>query len=136
MTPRYTDKKAKCSAADARVLLGHAKAYLTAAELMLDDLESDESTVATGNAVLAAIAAADAMCCALAGQRPRGENHRCAADFLEEVTGDKALGGRLRDAIDLKESGHYGSSNVTDARANRAVRAAKALITAAEERVH
>ena len=102
---------------------------------MLSSEATEESTVATGNAVLAAIAAADALCCVLAGERYRGNDHRRAADLLERVTGDKALGTALREAIDLKDQGHYGLVNVQVSRAKKAVRRAAALVAAAERSV-
>jgi len=97
------------------------------------DEQSEHTTVATGNAVLAAIAASDALCCELSGQHHRGEDHRAAADYLEEVTGDRQLGAALRDALDLKDSGHYGLANVSKANAAKAIRRARKLVEAANE---
>ncbi|MGH9090331.1 MAG: hypothetical protein ACRDZR_02960 [Acidimicrobiales bacterium] len=101
----------------------------------MDDEQSEHTTVATGNAVLAAVAASDAICCALAGERHRGEDHRAAAGFLEQVTGDRHLGSALRDALDLKDSGHYGLSNVSKANAAKAIRRAQRLLDAGSELV-
>jgi hypothetical protein len=115
--------------------LQQAKVYLDVAEMVMSVEESAECTVATGNAVLAAIAASDAMCCALSGQRHRGDDHRAAADLLGEVTGDKKLAAALREAIDLKDAGHYGLNNLSSARARKAIRRAKILVAAAEERI-
>ena len=109
--------------------------YLEMAEMVLSSEDSAQSTVATGNAVLAAIAAADALCCALAGERYRGSAHRRAADFLEKVTGDKALGTALRDAIYLKDQGHYGLANVQVSTAKKAIRRAASLVASAERSV-
>lgn len=50
------------SRADARTRLKTARMYLTAAELIVDEAAEEAATVATGNAVLAGIAAADAIC--------------------------------------------------------------------------
>lgn len=47
--------------------LERARKYHEVAELMLAE-GSEYASVATGNSVLAGIAAADAVCCALAGQ--------------------------------------------------------------------
>ncbi len=73
-----------CNRADALVRLAQAKLYLEVAEVAMADEQSEHTTVATGNAVLAAIAASDALCCALSGQHHRGEDHRAAADYLED----------------------------------------------------
>jgi hypothetical protein len=109
--------------------------YLTAAELILDESADEAATVATGNAVLAGIAAADAICAYASGERYRGPDHRAAADHLERVTGDRALGRTLRDLIDLKDAGHYGISNVSRANATRALRRAGRLMAEATARV-
>ena len=87
--------------------------YLIAAELMVDEATDEAATVATGNAVLAGIAAADALCGYASGERYRGPDHRAAADYLERVTGDESLGLTLRELVDLKDAGHYGVGNVS-----------------------
>ena len=122
-----------CSRADGRVRLAQATLYLEVAEVAMTDEQSEHTTVATGNAVLAAIAASDALCCALSGQHHRGEDHRAAADYLEEVTGDRQLAAALRDALDLKDSGHYGLANVSKTNAAKAIRRARKLVDAATE---
>jgi hypothetical protein len=55
--------------------------YLVAAELMVDEATDEAATVATGNAALAGIAAADAICGYASGERYRGPDHRVAADY-------------------------------------------------------
>jgi hypothetical protein len=58
------------------------------------DLVIDESTrtefanVAAGLAVLAGVAASDAICCVRLGKRHRGEDHRGAATLLAEAVPD------------------------------------------------
>jgi len=44
--------------------------------------------VAAGNAVLAGIAASDAICCVRLGCRHRGEDHRGATELLKTATVD------------------------------------------------
>lgn len=87
-----------------------------------------EATEAMGNAVLAGIAAGDAICCAAAGSRYRGGDHRRAADHLEAATGDRSLAALLRDLVDLKDAGHYGLRDVAAGRAKAAVRKARRLV--------
>jgi len=123
-----------CTPADARTRLRQAQLYLEAAELIQAEELAEAATVATGNAVLAAIAAADAICCAAAGVRSRGQDHRQAIDLLQEVTGDRALARALREVLDLKDAGHYGLSNVTTANCTAALRRARTLVDAAAER--
>lgn len=103
--------------------------------MVLSEEAGVESTVATGNAVLAAIAAADAICCAAAGERSRGQDHSAASDLLRRVTGDDSLASLLDDALDLKDAGHYGLDNVKQANAQRALRKAAQLVAAARQRV-
>ncbi|MBK5222735.1 MAG: hypothetical protein JJE52_07640 [Acidimicrobiia bacterium] len=121
--------------ADARTRLETAKMYLTAAELIVDETVDEASTVANGNAVLAGIAAADAICADASGERYRVPDHRAAADHLERVTGDKVLGRTLRELVDLKDAGHYGVSNVSRTNARKALRRASRLIAEAAARL-
>jgi hypothetical protein len=102
--------------------------YLKAAELVQSEELAEAATVATGNAVLAAIAAADAICCAAAGVRCRGQDHRQAIALLQEVTADAGLARALRDVLDLKDAGHYGLSNVSSENCLTALRRARALL--------
>jgi hypothetical protein len=132
---RATSRTEDCSPSDARTRLGHARLYLEVAETVLSAETGNEATVATGNAVLAAIAAADAICCAVSGRRYRGQDHHEAAAHLEKVTGDRDLGSMLRDVIALKDAGHYGLGNVVVSRAKSAVRKATQLVAEAERRV-
>ena len=70
-----------------------ARMYLMAAELILDEAADEAATVATGNAVLTDIAAADAICGYASGERYPGPDHRAAAHHLERVTGDRRSAG-------------------------------------------
>ncbi|WP_337062371.1 hypothetical protein [Kineococcus sp. G2] len=124
-----------CTAVDARTRLRQAQLHLEAAELVQSEELSEAATVATGNAVLAAIAAADAICCASAGVRSRGQDYRQAIALLQEVTADAALARALREILDLEDAGHHGLSNVSSANCLAALRRAKALVEAAVVRV-
>jgi hypothetical protein len=124
-------RTAACTAADARTRLRQAQLYLEAAELVQSEDLAEAATVATGNAVLAAIAAADAICCHAAGARSRGQDHRQAIGLLQEVTGDAALAKALREVLDLKDAGHYGLSNVSSANCTAVLRRARTLVDAA-----
>jgi hypothetical protein len=82
-----TSRTSPCGAADATSRLRTAQAYLDVAELVLGERDRDEYlNVAAGVAVIAGIAASDAICCARLGRHPRGDNHRSAADILRQVT--------------------------------------------------
>jgi hypothetical protein len=132
---RKTNRTQDCTPSQARTRRRQAELYLDVAESVLANEAGEEATVATGNAVLAGIAAADAICCALSGQRYRGSDHRRAADHLETVTGDRSLARHMRDLIDLKDTGHYGLEDVRSSRATAAVRKATHLVQAARDHV-
>jgi hypothetical protein len=88
--------------------------------------------VAVGLAVLAGIAAADAICMAATGERYSGQDHTAAADLLGRV--DRNLGRRLRNLVDLKPGSHYGGSLLNVRNRTEAIRAARALVDNAADR--
>lgn len=74
---RPAPRTGTCGAAQARTRLQHAKAFLTAAELVLDDdTDPANAGVAAALAVLAGVAASDAACCAQLRKRHRGSPAR------------------------------------------------------------
>ncbi|MHB2023616.1 MAG: hypothetical protein ACYCO3_09850 [Mycobacteriales bacterium] len=120
---------------DARVRLRSAEAYLEVADLVLQERSRVEMPgVAAGLAVLAGIAAADAICAQRLGQVHRGEDHRAAGDLLKQATGDgRKLAATFRRLIDIKDEAHYGLTIVSPQRARGAVRAARLLVDGARE---
>jgi len=127
-------RTAKCSIKDANLRLKAARAYLDVAELILDDDREEFASVAAGNAVLAGIAAADALCCKGLGVRARGRDHREAAELVKSASANgprhKTLLNRL---LDLKDEAHYGFLDVSATRASRAVKTARELVQSANE---
>lgn len=108
-----------------------AQKYLEVAELV----EADNGTavnVCIGIAVLAGIAAGDAISIAAIGERYSGPDHAAAADLLARV--DPELGKRLRDLVNLKPASHYGNSLLSQSNRTRALRAAAALVEEAARR--
>jgi hypothetical protein len=132
---RKAGRTQDCSPREAMTRLRQAELFLEVAELALSEEPGEHATVAVGNAVLAAIAAADAICCASAGVRYRGQDHRRAADYLAEVTGNRALAGLLRDVVDLKDASHYGLTNLAGRQARSALRKAEQIVAAARDQV-
>lgn len=108
-----------------------AEKYLEVAELAASE-DGAAINVAVGVAVLAGIAAGDAICIEGIGERHAGPNHTEAAVLLGRV--DKALGDELRDLVALKPGSHYGDSLLGGRDRTRALRAARSLVTAARER--
>jgi len=123
-----------CTVREARRRLVTAVAYLEVAELILVDERSEFAGVAAGNAVLAGIAAADAICGKGLKKCFRGEDHRQAADLLEDAffDGPKCKKTLLR-LLDLKDAAHYGFQEFSRVSAQKAVKLAKVLVGSAED---
>ena len=124
-----------CTAADARALARYAAAYLDTAKRVRDEGGEGADHVATGNAVLAAIAASDAICGALLGERSRGTDHRDAVRLLGSIRRDdaKRLADALMQSLDTKDAAHYGIASVARDAQVRALRAAETLVAVARE---
>lgn len=141
-------RRRPCTADDARTRAAHARAYLETAKLIGSEADKPDEVnfnhVAAGNAVLAAIAASDALCCKLLGERSRGQDHRDAVGLLAQVrfgAGTDALQARrardlsraLATALDLKDDSHYGTLMIGLNELRRLIRAAELLVSAASE---
>jgi hypothetical protein len=114
-----------CGAGEARRRREVAEKYLEAAELMADEPEAAAGNVLVGVALLAGIAAGDAVCCVSLGQRYRGTDHSEAVRLLART--DRDLSDELAKLIRLKSTSHYGSSFVTADNRRQALRAASKL---------
>jgi hypothetical protein len=140
-------RRRPCTPADTRIRAAHARAYLETAKLIHSEANKPDDVnfnhVAAGNAVLAAIAASDALCCKLLGERSRGQDHREAVGLLEQVRfgeGTAATQARraqhlaraLATALDLKDDSHYGTLMIGSPELRRLIRAAETLVAAAE----
>lgn len=131
MTPqmRVTD----CTVREARQRLRSARAYLEAAELIRGDDREGYAGVAAGNAVLAGIAAADAICGKGLKKCFRGEDHGQGAEILETAShdGPKCKKALLR-LLDLKDAAHYGFGGFSKTNAQKAVKLARELVSSAD----
>ena len=77
MSPRGGSRTQQCGAEHARTRLSQARAFLEVADLVGDEHDNVATPgVAAALAVLAGIAASDAACCAVPGERSRGQDHR------------------------------------------------------------
>lgn len=108
-----------------------AEKYLEVAELAATE-DGIANNVAIGLAVLAGIAAGDAICIAAVRERYSGKDHLAAAHFLQRI--DKASGDELLTLIELKSVSHYGFEVLGDRQRIRAMRAARSLVLAARHR--
>lgn len=133
MSPRPSGRVSTCGAAEAGTRLEHARAFLEVATLVghqEDELATPNVTASL--AVLAGIAASDAVCCAALGQRARGQDHRLAADLLGQVVEVGVPMARdLRRLLAIKDDAHYGVLHVSNQRVSAAIRQATRLVEAA-----
>ncbi len=124
----------QCDAADARKRLGDAEKYLEVAELVAGEDSLESHNVATGLAVLAGIAAADAACCKALGESSRGPDHRDAARFLSRIApGGEVAANNFERLVGLKDKAHYSFLNVSAQDRTGAIRRAGQLIDFARE---
>lgn len=126
-----------CTPHEARQRLRTAEAYAQVADLVLSETERDEYlNVAAGLAVLAGIAASDAICGARLRLIHRGQDHRQAADLLRRAVpdGDK-LAGQLLRLLDVKDSAHYGVDVVVPRKARDSLTVAQRLVARANQEV-
>ena len=119
-------KQRPCTAADARARLSQAKGHLLAADLMIDE----HTDVSASDAVLAGIAAADALCCHHLRMRSADGDHARAVDLLGTI--DKPAAAKLRKLLAMKTRAQYDTTitRVGDARIAR--RLAGELVARAE----
>jgi len=125
-----------CGRPEARTRLSHARAFADTAELVLDVDDNASLNVAASLAVLAGVAASDAACCAVLGQRPRGQDHREALKLLSGIaSGGAEMSKDLGRLLDLKDNAHYGVLYVSEANARQAVKWAQRIVRVAEKAV-
>jgi hypothetical protein len=129
---RRTTKGARsrtCDADDARKRLADAEKYMDVAELVAGEDSLESHNVATGLAVLAGIAAADAACCTALGESSRGPDHRDAAAFLRRITpGGEAAANDFERLVGLKDKAHYSFLNVSGQDTTSAIRRTSQLV--------
>ncbi len=107
-------------------LRGPLEPALEAAEIAYSDDDQWSATVSGGVAVLAGIAAADAICCASLNERSASPDHQAAITLLGRVRVPdvddlvKALSFR----ISIKNAAHYSSSLLSIDKSKRGLRAA------------
>jgi hypothetical protein len=126
-------REAACGPDDARTRSRVARTYLNLAEIASAASEPEGRNAAAGNAVLAAIAASDALCCRRLGRRSREQDHTVAATLLAKITPDGAkLARDLTTVLAVKDTAHYGTTFLTEAKVKAALRSAARLVEAAE----
>lgn len=126
-----------CDAVVTRGRLARARAFLEAADLVVDLVEGDaraERELAAALVTLwvhAGIAAADVICCARLGRHHSGEDHQAAVRLLRAADeGQDVTLGRL---LAVKAPAGYGHRLISAEDRLRARRAAQTLVRRAEE---
>jgi len=127
MTPRHAGRRVDCTPADAKARLHDAVAFLEIA-----DIATDADVVAT-NAIHAAIAAADAICCIALRERSADGHHAAAVRLLTRV--DRKLANALGRCLDRKTQAAYESRDIANTDAAACVRFAIQLVDAARTRI-
>jgi hypothetical protein len=137
MSPQRAGRTQPCDRRDALTRLEHARAFLDVAELVGTDRdELATPSVSTALAVLAAIAASDAVCCAMLRQRSRGQDHQQAVDLLRSISpGGPEMARDLSRLLAIKDDAHYGLLDISTQRATSALRQARRLLAAVERLV-
>ena len=129
-------RQAPCGPTEAARKTRLARAYLDLAEQAAAQEGEEGRTVSAGNAVLAAIAASDALTCLRLGRHSRGQAHQEATALLHTVRPDGSkLAKDLSTALGVKDAAHYGSVFVSAATLKGTLRAATRLVEAAETAV-
>lgn len=113
-----------------------AREYYLLAELVASEDRPFAHNAAAGNAVLAAVAAADAICCLRLGRYHAGEDHRAAAALLATVQPDgQDLAKHLAKVMAIKDQVHYSGDPLPDTRMRSVLRSAARLVDVAERTV-
>lgn len=127
MSPRQAGRRAPCTLADAKARLRDAEAFLDIAVIA-----QDADVVAT-NAIHAAIAAADAICCISLRERSVDASHVAAVELLTRV--DPKLASVLSRSLNRKTQAAYESRDISKKDASACVRQATTLVEAARSRI-
>jgi hypothetical protein len=129
-------RQAPCGPIEAARKARLARAYLDLAEQAAGQDSDEARNVAAGNAVLAAIAASDALTCLRLGRHSRGQAHQEATALLRTVRPDgPRLAKDLSTTLGVKDAAHYGSVFVSAATLRTTLRAATRLVESAETAV-
>jgi len=134
VSPRASSRTTTCTPEQARNRRQQARAFIDIAQTILQEPATEaDAHVAAANAVLAAIAAADAICGLRLGCYSRGQDHNQAAALLETVDlPDTTLATKLRRVLASKDNVHYSPRLISKSDAQGIVRQASALVEAAE----
>jgi hypothetical protein len=132
MTPRHSGRVVACSPSECHERREQARAFLEVAKVVLTE-DRREAHVAAALAVLAGIAAADAICGLSLRKWSRGPDHKQAVALLSDVAlRDSTLPSKLSRLLAAKDAAHYSPALIAVATARAMVRQADAMLTEAE----
>lgn len=122
-----------CTPEQAKARLAQARAFIDVADLVLDEPSTrPETHVAAALAVLAAIAASDAICGLRLGRYARGQDHAQAVALLESVDlPGPSVAAKLRRVLAAKDNAHYSPVLMSRADAQALVATARVIVDAA-----
>ena len=124
------------SGPDIAARASQAHSFLEAARLTVQfaaELGEDAAAnVAASNAVLAGIAAADAICGKALGVRSSSTNHSDAVALIRRAHGGEAAANHLKALVALKNNAAYEPRMVTSAKSAEAIQHAERLVVAME----
>lgn len=132
-----TGRTRKMNPAEVHVRAQHARAFLEAADLV-GEFGHDAGIPQIGNtigslAVLAGIAAGDAICGSVLGMRSSAEGHATAVELLRTTEPGRNLAPHLRRLINSKTETQYAPALLTEARASDLVKAARRLVAGMDD---
>ncbi|RMI12913.1 hypothetical protein [Cellulomonas triticagri] len=131
MTPRRPSTRV-ITPGEVAVRAATARQYLQVGELVIGE-DPAERQVAGGLAVLAAIAASDAICGTALGEYARGKDHDLAPDLLKTIRPDGPdLARHLGRVLEHKPTAHYGTTYLTAETVASMLHHAGALVVAME----
>jgi hypothetical protein len=110
--------------------LAKAKEFLSAAELLGTDEQLSDACVSM--CVEAGIAASDVICRARVGAYAQGQNHNEAVELLRRASNDDKHATHLVTLLSVKDKTQYSAIPVSSTHRTKALRAARALVEAAE----
>lgn len=127
-------RTAPCGPIEARERVEYAQQQMLLAQAAEPWLTVAEWKASGSAAVLAAIAASDALCCRRLGIRSRDADHRAAVAMISTIEPDgKELARKLNIALEAKDPMHYAADYLTAERHRAVMRAAQYLLERAED---
>ena len=126
-------RRADCGPNEARRRVAVGRSFMDTAAALADSPNPADRNVCASNAVLAAIAASDAVCCARLGTHSRGQDHSDATELLRTVSPNgQELARLLKAVMAVKDVAEYSSEFISTTRLTTTLRKAEQLLRAAE----